>query len=351
MLKRIKNYALYADTDEASFNSIRERMQHYNCFIALCFASAATALITIMFLLSFIVEGFAATRPVYIYGLILSVIQILIALCGKKHPLLSYISVYMAISVFMIYGIAIGTVTRPEEQTVTFMVLLVFVPLLFVDRPINIAVSLIFYIILFIIMACKTKTGTILTVDIIDAIIFGILSIISETVANRAKIKGYVLERWLRIMSETDQMTGLRNRNSYEMRLPLYNTLYQQSICCIYMDVNGLHELNNSQGHKAGDDMLCFIANTALRQFGPHDLYRIGGDEYVAFVMDAPVDSIISDIKTIRDTITEKGYFTSIGYAFHEGKDVDINKLIIDAETRMYKDKAEFYEKNNLNPR
>jgi len=34
-----------------------------------------------------------------------------------------------------------------------------------------------------------------------------------------------------------------------------------------------------------------------------------------------------------------------------EMKMVDINKLIIDAETRMYKDKAEFYEKNNLNPR
>lgn len=343
MLKRIKNFALYGDTDEASFNSIRERMQNYNCFIALCFASAATVLICIMFLLSFVVEGFAGTRPVYIYGLVLSVIQILIALLGRKHPLLSYISVYMAISVFMIYGIAIGTVTRPEEQTVTFMVLLVFVPLLFVDRPINIAVSLIFYIVLFIVMACQTKSGTILTVDIIDSIIFGILSIISETVANRAKIKGYVLERWLRIMSETDQMTGLRNRNSYEMRLPLYSTLYEKSICCVYMDVNGLHELNNTKGHKAGDDMLCFIANTALRQFGPHDLYRIGGDEFVAFILDTSEDQIISDIKIIQNTITTRGYYAGIGYEFSDKKNTDINKLIVAAESKMYKDKAEFH--------
>ncbi len=344
MWTRFKNLILFGDTDEKNFDAVRDKIQNYNCYISLCFASVAALLISVMIFLSFKQEGFINSRPVYIYGLILSVIQIIVSRIALKHPILSYVSVYMAISIFLIYGIAIGTITRPEEQTVTFMVMLIFVPLIFVDRPINIACSLIFYIIMFIIMACKTKTGATLAVDLTDAVIFGILAIISETVSNSAKIKGYVLEHRLQIMSETDQLTGLKNRNCYEMRLPQYPTSYRASICCIYVDANGLHELNNTKGHKAGDDMLCYIGNTLLRQFGPYDVYRVGGDEFVVFIFDDSEESIHSAVDEIRATINERGYHAAIGYEHYDKKKVDINKLIVDAESKMYKDKAEFYK-------
>jgi hypothetical protein len=76
----------------------------------------------------------------------------------------------MAVSVFLIYGTAIGTFTRPNDQTVTFMVMLVFVPLLFVDRPIRMAAVLLFYVITFIILAYKYKDPRILSADITDII-------------------------------------------------------------------------------------------------------------------------------------------------------------------------------------
>ena len=145
-------------------------------------------------------------------------------------------------------------------------------------------------------------------------------------------------------MSETDQLTGLNNRNSYEMRIPLYRSLYQNSICCIYVDVNGLHELNNTQGHKAGDEMLCYIADSLRKQFGIKDTYRVGGDEYVAFAIDIPKEEIERRIEAMCESITEKGYHAAVGYEFSGKKDQDISRLIVGAESKMYKDKAEYYK-------
>ena len=351
MYERMKNFMFYGDTDRESYQSIKTRIEDSNRFTALIFASVATVLIFIMYLLSFSQEGFSSSRMVYLVGIVFSLLQVGVSLASKKIPALTYVSVYMAISVFLIYGIAIATLTRPEEQTVTFMVMLIFVPLIFLDRPIRMAASLVGYIIAFIIAARLTKTDPVMTIDIIDAVIFGLLAIVSETVVYRAKIKGYVLENKLHVMSETDQLTGLNNRNCYEWRLGTYPDLYKHSICCIYIDVNGLHELNNTKGHKAGDDMLCYIADTVRKQFGTKDTYRVGGDEYVAFCLDTPLDIIEKRMAEMTSQISEQGYHAAVGYEFSSEKNVDINNLIVLAESKMYKDKSDYYKKHDRRAR
>ena len=77
-----------------------------------------------------------------------------------------------------------------------------------------------------------------------------------------------------------DMLTGLRNRNCYEHPLEYYITKNVESLCCLYIDANGLHELNNTLGHAAGDEMLIYIGNSLKTIFGTQDTYRIGGDEF-----------------------------------------------------------------------
>ncbi len=344
MWERVKNYALYGDTDRESYYGVKERIESSNRKTVFVFALVAAILIGIMLVLSFSQEGFAASKPVYIFGILCSLIIIAVSIASKKIPVLTYVAIYMAVSAFMLYGIAIATLTRPEEQTVTYMVMLIFVPLIFTDRPLRMGISLVLFNILFIIMALKTKTGSILSVDITDAVIFGLLSLVSQTIVHSTRIKGYVLENKLRIMSETDQLTGLNNRNCYEWRLGSYPSLYKNSICCIYIDVNGLHELNNTKGHKAGDEMLQYIAETVKNQFGARDTYRIGGDEYVAFVLDDTDEHIGEKITEIKEQVREKGYNIAVDYEYTDSKNVDINKLIVEAESKMYKDKSNYYK-------
>ena len=351
MIEKIKSFAFYGDTDRDSYIGIKEKIEDSNRITALIFASLATVLITIMWLLSYTQEGFAGSRMVYLFGIIFSIIQVIVSLLSRKAPVLTYVSVYMAISVFLIYGIMIATLTRPEEQTVTFMVMLIFVPLIFVDRPIRMAGSLVLYIILFIVMAYRTKTDPVLSVDVTDAVIFGALSIVSETVVYRAKIKGYVLENKLHIMSETDQLTGLNNRNCYEWRLDTYAAVYKRSICCIYIDLNGLHELNNTKGHKAGDEMLQYIADVVKKLFGKKDTFRIGGDEYVAFSLDLSEEDVKNRIAEMNAQIQERGYHAAVGYEYHSGGNADICSIIMQAESKMYKDKAEYYKHHDRRAR
>ena len=349
--ERIKNFALYGDTDKENYHIIRKKIEDSNRLTAIVFSAVATVLIFIMYLLSFSQAGFSSSKPVYIFGIIFSMVLTGIAVLSKKIPVLTYVSVYMAVAIFLVYGIAIATLTRPDEQTVTFMVMLIFVPLIFVDRPARMAGSLVLFITVFLVMAHMTKTDPVLSVDVTDAVIFGLLSIVSETIVYRAKIRGYVLENRLHMMSETDQLTGLNNRNCYEWRIGAYPSMCRDSICCIYIDVNGLHELNNSKGHKAGDEMLCTIADIVRSQFGKSDTYRIGGDEYVAFSLDAPLEKTESLISEMRASIAEKGYHAAVGYEYCAAGDIDMNSLIVSAESKMYKDKSEYYSRNGRKAR
>ena len=343
MFEKVRNFIVYGGADKESFDAVKPRMREYNRTMTLVFGSVAVILITAMLVLSFYVNSLMGTKWVYAAGIGFSLMLVVMSLLARKVPALSYVAMYMAMSGFLLYGIAIGTITRADQPTVTFMVMLMMVPLVFVDKPINVGICLVIHIALFLVMAFRTETGDTLSSDVSDAFIFGILSLISQTVVNGAKIKGYVLEDKLRVMGETDQLTGLNNRNCYEARIPLYRSSYGASICCVYVDANGLHELNNERGHVAGDEMLRCVADAVSDQFGKRDAYRVGGDEFVAFAVDVPEDEVASRLQAARAQVSAAGYHAAMGYAFCAEKDADIDGLIVSAETEMFEDKARYY--------
>ena len=98
--------------------------------------------------------------------------------------------------------------------------------------------------------------------------------------------------RLIREMGTMDALTGVRNRNFYQMELAEHTYEKRNSACCIYLDANGLHELNNHLGHKAGDEMLICIGTSLVELFGCEDVYRIGGDEFIVFCIDTPEEVV-----------------------------------------------------------
>lgn len=143
--------------------------------------------------------------------------------------------------------------------------------------------------------------------------------------------------------AELDVMSGLLNRNCYEQNLSLYPGECRESLTCIYMDANGLHELNNKKGHEAGDRMLQEVAYIIQEQFGSKDTYRIGGDEFVAFVKDETAEAIQKKMEVIDHYLTKKGYHISVGMCRQEIP-VDIDGLVKQAEKRMYGEKKRYYK-------
>ena len=141
-----------------------------------------------------------------------------------------------------------------------------------------------------------------------------------------------------------DILTGLYNRNRYEADLKRIAEFCRRTICCIYIDANGLHELNNRQGHEAGDRMLQAVSREIERRFGRKWSYRVGGDEFVIFAVDADQDRILHHSRAISYALEQQGYHVSVGLACAEAPVDDLEQLVTTAEKRMYDAKQAFYE-------
>jgi len=149
--------------------------------------------------------------------------------------------------------------------------------------------------------------------------------------------------RALQKLGEMDSLTGLYNRNGYQKRLDGYPGECAKSLACVYMDVNGLHELNNLRGHEAGDKMLQYVAQKIRMQFGEKDAYRIGGDEFVAFVPDGDRQDVEEKVLELKQAVKEGGYALSLGMSWGLADGLKLDSLIRQAECRMYEDKNRYY--------
>lgn len=151
-------------------------------------------------------------------------------------------------------------------------------------------------------------------------------------------------------MAERDSLTGLLNRNSYEWNIHIYAASCKNNLTCIYIDVNGLHELNNTKGHAAGDKMLQTVADSIHSRFNDRDVYHIGGDEFVVFVKDSDSENIQKKLNEVNDNMQKNGYHISVGIC-RQDIPVDIDKTIKAAETNMYDAKRKYYEQKGNNRR
>jgi len=95
----------------------------------------------------------------------------------------------------------------------------------------------------------------------------------------------HVLERRLRELSDTDQLTGLFNRRKLDHDLTIQHEAvvrYAEPTSIFIFDLDNLKMINDTHGHHAGDEIIQAVANvchTTLRK--TDTVCRFGGDEFV----------------------------------------------------------------------
>lgn len=148
----------------------------------------------------------------------------------------------------------------------------------------------------------------------------------------------------MRRQGTEDSLTGLYNRNRYEQDLARIAGECKDGMCCVFIDANGLHELNNTRGHEAGDQMLRTIAWEVESRLGFQRAYRIGGDEFVIFTVDEPQGVVTRHSQAIAAALEQKGYHVSIGVAWAPAPVENLDDLVKEAERRMYQVKSDYYQ-------
>ncbi|MFM7270926.1 MAG: putative bifunctional diguanylate cyclase/phosphodiesterase [Actinomycetes bacterium] len=150
----------------------------------------------------------------------------------------------------------------------------------------------------------------------------------------------------LHAQARTDALTGLPNRLAFEERLadalarPLAGP-----VSLAMLDIDHFKLVNDSLGHRAGDDLIREVAvrvRDAVR--GQDTVARLGGDEIVvlspatdldqAEILAARIQSLLR--APVQVGGTEVHVTASIGVACTAGTDVDGDDLLRDADVAMY---------------
>ena len=144
----------------------------------------------------------------------------------------------------------------------------------------------------------------------------------------------------LKVLSETDQMTGLLNRVSGEKRVA--EALKQgNGGLFILLDIDSFKFFNDTFGHGVGDQVIINVARCLKQAFREEDVvFRLGGDEFSAY---APH---VQDEKTAKKVIKRfTDNLTSISIAELEGRPVTASIGAVIIEEGKPADFAENYKR------
>ncbi len=91
-----------------------------------------------------------------------------------------------------------------------------------------------------------------------------------------------------RNMAFTDPLTGVKNKNAYIEDVCGIEQRIEDGVLrnfgLVVFDVNGLKLVNDTKGHDEGDNFIVNAAKLICSEFQHSPIYRIGGDEFVAFL-------------------------------------------------------------------
>ena len=141
--------------------------------------------------------------------------------------------------------------------------------------------------------------------------------------------------------SKMDVLTGLYNRFSFTEKTESYEKERPDHLICIYSDANGLHALNDTKGHAAGDAFLKFCGKVLKDGFG-EDCYRIGGDEFVVFTESMDEAGVSGVLDEVTRQLEAEDYHMSFGICSLQDE-MGISDMIRNAEQEMYRKKNEYY--------
>lgn len=157
-------------------------------------------------------------------------------------------------------------------------------------------------------------------------------------------------EHQLSHMSFHDTLTTFYNRNRFIQDM---EDLSCQDIPVgiVYLDVNGLKEVNDKLGHADGDKLLVETAGKIRDIFNPEGCYRVGGDEFIVVDRNVPEAEFEQAVEKLKRSFKwDDRCNAAIGTEW-TGCSCNIRQIVADADARMYEDKKEYYRKNRASGR
>jgi diguanylate cyclase (GGDEF)-like protein/PAS domain S-box-containing protein len=157
------------------------------------------------------------------------------------------------------------------------------------------------------------------------------------------------LEERLQNFAEVDALTGMRNRRLFEddLRTQVARCRrYGEQAALLLFDLDEFKKVNDTYGHKVGDDVLKAVATAVKQRLRTGDLAaRLGGDEFailLSSITPAQADAVAADVRRlVLDATVSVGDEVlspriSIGIALIDGHATDDEAVLAEADRSMY---------------
>lgn len=145
----------------------------------------------------------------------------------------------------------------------------------------------------------------------------------------------------LKNLSYVDSLTYAQNRNHFNEYLEQNRNKELHSLGVIYLDLNGLKEINDKMGHIAGDTLI-ITASYALQEIFLDNSYRVGGDEFVVIEQDVSELLFFDQYAKLLKRMEELEISVATGCVWKETCS-NLSETLQEADQKMYEDKKRYY--------
>ena len=158
-------------------------------------------------------------------------------------------------------------------------------------------------------------------------------------------------------MARRDELTRTKNKTAYhEMENELQRQIEKggEPFGIVVCDINGLKRVNDTEGHKAGDEYIKTSCAMICRFFHHSPVFRIGGDEFTVILQGPDYINREELLSSLRKQVEEnirigEGPVVASGLAeFQPSEDRSVEDVFNRADTQMYQDKTRLKEQKLL---
>lgn len=149
--------------------------------------------------------------------------------------------------------------------------------------------------------------------------------------------------------SMIDGLTGLFNKTTFNnnVELEIAKPLNNKKFKVMFMiDLDHFKAINDSYGHKVGDEVLITLAKYLKNIFkNDYIIGRFGGEEFCGFIFTNNKNDVYQNLKKLRNTFKEQKFVVkneefyvtlSIGVVFDNTNIKEVDKLIARADLALY---------------
>lgn len=353
--EKIFNFLFYMELTKEQYEQVSDVIGEDNRRIAISGASCASLFWIYSLIMSFRSDAYLACRAVYIVALILSVVTIFVALfLVKKMP--GLLNPIITVLVISILGAGIGIAfCQPDVRTVSMIAFVTLTPTCFIKNSVTDFLMLFFTIVIYAVFGMNIIEPDIYSWGLANLIIFSLAGLLVGHAINKERSERFIYEETAKELADKqtryaiyDEMTGLRNRRSYDEKLKALSSNLPEQVCVVILDINGLKEVNNTLGHEAGDELIVAAAKCIASAFwGIDSVYRTGGDEFCVISEETPKETL-KRLEEMEKLISKyKGKMitsVSVSYGYATNEELrDIKSIVIQADRNMYEFKRNYY--------